>query len=264
MNRKVILVLIDGLRADAVRACGSAYAEQLLSQSSYTLSARTVTPSVTLPCHMSLFHSVDPERHGVTTNDYTPQVRPIEGLVERLDRVEKKSAFFLTWEELRDLSRPDHLAYSLTINEHRNANADDRITDAAIDYILHEQPDFLFLYLGDTDEKGGHDAGWMGETYLKVVANAFECVKRLRAAIPEDYDMIVTADHGGHDRSHGTDRPEDMTIPIILNGALFPKGRAFDGASIKDIAPTIAELTGATPARDWEGRSLLQRLLQEG
>ena len=257
MNRKVILVLIDGLRADAVRACGSAYAEKLLSESSYTLNAQTVMPSLTLPCHMSLFHSVDPERHGVTTNVYTPQVRPIEGIVERLDRVDKKSAFFLTWEELRDLSRPDHLAHSLTINEHRNDHADDRITDAAIDYILQEQPDFVFLYLGDTDEKGGHDAGWMSEIYLRVVANAFDCVARLRAAVPEAYDLIVTADHGGHGRHHGTDCPEDLTIPIILNGVPFPGGRAIDGASIKDIAPTIAALTGATPAREWEGRSLL-------
>ena len=263
MNRKVILVLIDGLRADAVRACGSEYAQKLLSQSSYTLEARTVMPSVTLPCHMSLFHSVDPARHGVTTNDYTPQVRPIEGLVERLDRVEKRSAFFLTWEELRDLSRPDHLAYSQTINLHRNANADDRITDAAIDYICREEPDFVFLYLGDTDEKGGHDVGWMSETYFKVVANAFSCVERLRAAVPEAYDLIVTADHGGHDRSHGSDCPEDMTIPIILNGASFPKDRPFSGASIKDVAPTIAALTGASPAREWEGRSLLPLIRAE-
>lgn len=257
VNRKVILTLIDGLRADAVRMCANPYVEELLSQSSYTLSAHTVMPSLTLPCHMSLFHSVDPERHGVTTNIYTPQVRPIEGIVERLDRLEKKSAFFLTWEELRDLSRPDHLAYSLTINEHRNAHADDRITDAAIEYIRSEQPDFVFLYLGDTDEKGGHDTGWMSETYLKVVANAFDCVARVRAAASEDYDLIVTADHGGHGRHHGTDMPEDMTIPIILNGASFLKGRTFSGATIKDIAPTIAALTGATPAKEWEGHSLL-------
>ena len=30
------------------------------------------------------------------------------------------------------------------------------------------------------------------------------------------------------------------------------------GASIKDIAPTIADLLGAKPAREWEGHSLLK------
>ena len=97
MDQKVILVLVDGMRADSVKACGNAYVEELLATGTSTLSAQTVTPSVTLPCHMSLFHSVDPDRHGIVTNLYTPQVRPVEGLFERLDIVGKKSSMFYTW-----------------------------------------------------------------------------------------------------------------------------------------------------------------------
>ncbi len=81
--KKAILVLVDGMRPDALRACGNPGVEEMLAGSTYTLEGRTVMPSVTLPCHMSLFHSVDPDRHGVTTNVYTPQVRPVEGLVGR-------------------------------------------------------------------------------------------------------------------------------------------------------------------------------------
>lgn len=257
MDKKVILVLVDGMRGDAVRACGHPGVEKLLSESTYTLCARTVMPSLTLPCHMSLFHSVDPDRHGITSNIYTPQVRPIEGIVERLDRVDKKCAFFLTWEQLRDLSRTDHLAWSLTINEHRNAHADDLITDAAIEYINRESPDFTFLYLGDTDEKGGHDTGWMSETYRKVVANAFDCIFRLRERVSAEYQLIITADHGGHGRHHGTDSDEDMLIPVILNGDAFEANRELSGVSIKDLAPTVTTLLGAEPAKEWEGRSLI-------
>ena len=136
--KKAILVLVDGMRPDALRACGNPGVEEMLAGSTYTLEGRTVMPSVTLPCHMSLFHSVDPDRHGVTTNVYTPQVRPVEGPVERLALAEKKCAFFYTWEELRDLSRPDHLAYSLMINQHRCENTDNLITDAAIEYLVHK------------------------------------------------------------------------------------------------------------------------------
>lgn len=259
MNKKVILILVDGMRGDAVKACGNAYVDELLAQSTYTLNARTVMPSVTLPCHMSLFHSVDPSRHGILSNTYTPQVRPIEGLVERLDRAEKKNAFFITWEELRDLSRPDHLSHTTLINEHKNSDADRKITDAAIRYINDEQPDFLFLYLGDTDEKGGHDTGWMSETYMKVVSGAFDCIHRVREEISEQYDIIVTADHGGHDRSHGSDQPSDMIIPIICNGPSFAADTQIENASIKDIAPTIVEMLGATPAKEWEGKSFLKK-----
>ena len=258
MNRKVLLILVDGMRPDAIPACGSEYADRLLAMSACAMDARTVFPSVTLPCHMSLFHSVDPDRHGIVTNLYTPQVRPIEGLVERLDRAEKKCAFFYTWEELRDLTRPDHLACAVMLNQHKAKGTDRAITAAAIDYINREFPDFLFLYLGETDEVGGHDVGWMSDTYMGCVKNALECVKQARENIPMEYDIILLADHGGHDRGHGSDMPEDMTIPIILNGPSFAEGKTLSGVSIKDVAPTIAEMLGATPAREWEGRSLLQ------
>ena len=257
MNGKVIMILVDGMRPDAVPACGSDYAAELLATSACAMKARTVFPSVTLPCHMSLFHSVDPDRHGILSNTYTPQVRPVEGLLERLDLAEKKSAFFYTWEELRDLSRPDHLACAVMLNQHKARGTDRAITRAAIDYINRESPDFLFLYLGETDEVGGHDTGWMSETYMGCVRNALDCVRLVREGIPAGYDLILLADHGGHGRGHGSDLPEDMTIPVILNGPSFAPGLSLEDVSIKDVAPTVAEMLGATPAREWEGRSLL-------
>ena len=85
---RVLLILVDGMRPDALK--NLATAQEFAQKSIYTMEARTVFPSVTLPCHMSLFHSVDPWRHGITTNVYTPQVRPVKGLCEVL-RENKKS-----------------------------------------------------------------------------------------------------------------------------------------------------------------------------
>ena len=147
MSGKVILILVDGMRPDGMMQCGNPFAQKLVENSTYTLNARTVMPSVTLPCHMALFHSVDPERHGIATNTYVPQVRPIKGMFDVFDDNDKKCAFFYTWEELRDLSRPDHLHTVLCINQHKQADTDIKITDAAIKYINEESPDFLFLYL---------------------------------------------------------------------------------------------------------------------
>ena len=255
MDKKVVLILVDGMRADAVLACGNPFVSELLASSTYSLNARTVMPSVTLPCHMSLFHSVDPDRHGILSNTYVPQVRPIEGLIERLDQAEKQCAFFYTWEQLRDLARPGHLSQATYINLHRQADSDAKITDAAIRFIKADQLDFVFLYLGQTDECG-HDSGWMGEAYLNVVSGALDCARRVREEIPAEYDVIITADNGGHGRSHGSEMPEDMTIPLICCGPSFEKGREMDSVSIKDIAPTIVKLLGAAPARVWEGTPL--------
>ena len=77
------------------------------------------------------------------------------------------------------------------------------------------------------------------------------------SALPEDYTVIITADHGGHQRNHGVDVPEDMTIPLIVCGAQSDRITMPDEVSIKDIAPTVAALLGVDPDPDWEGKSLI-------
>lgn len=69
--------------------------------------------------------------------------------------------------------------------------------------------------------------------------------------------LWFTADHGGHDRTHGTDSPEDMTIPFIIKGKDFKAGEKPENVSIKDIAPTVAKLLGIAPDQAWEGKSLV-------
>lgn len=252
---KILLVLVDGMRPDSLP--GIPQAEQLQQKGTYA-NARTVFPSVTLPCHMSLFHSVEPQRHGTTTNIYTPQVRPIPGLCEALKRGDKRCAFFYNWEELRDLTRPDSLAFAGYFSGHYKGyeTANRLVTDAAIQCIRQESPDFVFVYLGWVDA-AGHDCGWMSEEYQRAVRESWEEIVRLQDAIDEDYTLIVTADHGGHDRCHGTDWPEDMQIPLFFRGPAFAAGGNLENASILDIAPTITALMGVETPAEWEGKSLL-------
>jgi len=257
MKNKVILISIDGMRADGLLKCGNPYLEELKKIASYTFDARTVFPSVTLPCHMSLFHSVPPERHGTTTNTYMPQVRPINGLFEQLKNADKVSAMYYGWEPIRDISRPGSLKAAEYINAYTFDHTDAMLTDSALKYIKTAKPDFVFLYMVETDEKGGHDNGWMSDEYLNVISLAIDNVKRVIEEEGDEYTVIVTADHGGHDRAHGSDMDEDMTIPMIFFGPAFEKGRELHGVSILDIAPTIADIMGITKAKEWEGKSLI-------
>ena len=86
---------------------------------------------------------------------------------------------------------------------------------------------------------------------------AYDGEEAVEYARNNQYDIILLADHGGHDRSHGTDMPEDMTIPIIGCGPSFTPGELPEGLSIKDIAPTITKLLGAAPADEWEGKPII-------
>ncbi len=95
------------------------------------------------------------------------------------------------------------------------------LTKHALEYIRAEKPDFVFLYMVETDEKRGHDSGWMTETYLQYIHNAIDNVKAVLEQCSEEYTVIVTADHGGHDRGHGSDMSEDMIIPMFFIGKPF-------------------------------------------
>ena len=222
------------------------------------MSGQTVFPSVTLPCHVSLFHSVDPCRHGTTTNTYMPQVRPIDGICEVLKKGGKRSACFFNWGELRDLARPGSLTHSYFISGSRLGYdvANDMTADAAIDFLGKVDVDFTFLYFGYPDE-AGHKYGWMSKEYFDALENSWGNIERVTESLGDDYTVIITADHGGHDRTHGTDMPEDMTIPVIVYGKDIEAGDAFAGVNIKDIAPTVTGLLGVEPDPEWEGKSIL-------
>jgi bisphosphoglycerate-independent phosphoglycerate mutase (AlkP superfamily) len=97
----------------------------------------------------------------------------------------------------------------------------------------------------------------MSEQYMKSVSKALSCVEKLKNSISDDYTIVLLADHGGHDRSHGSDLPEDMTIPVLFCGKPFEKGKEISDVSIKDVAVTIAKLLDVPIVKEWEGKALV-------
>ena len=253
---KVVMILPDGMRPDSLPDMEKA--QKIIAESSYTMNALTVSPSVTLPCHISLFHSVTPQRHGTTTNTYAPQVRPVNGLCEVLKQADKKCALFYNWEEIRDVSRPNSLAHACFYAGRRIGYklAGEILTDEAIRYLKTFDTDFTFIYFGYPDMQG-HNYGWMTDEYMEAIQSSWDNIEKIITERGDEYTFIITADHGGHDRTHGTEMPEDMVIPVIIRGKDFEKGKELENVNIMDLAPTIAKLLGTQPDPEWEGKSLI-------
>ncbi len=256
MNKKVILISIDGMRPDGLLGCGSDAVGFLCSRASYTFDARSVYPSITLPCHISLFYGVEPMRHGIVSNVFVPQVHQISGLFERISAMGGVSAVFYGWEPMRNVAPAGTCKYATYVNAYTEESVDTLLTDRAIELIEDKKPDFVYLYQVDTDEKGGHDNGWMSEEYLRRIRIAIENARRVVERFEDEYTIIITADHGGHDRMHGTDMPEDMTIPMFFIGTDFEKNKELKDVSILDIAPTVAAVMGFEREKEWQGRAV--------
>ena len=261
-QNKVLLVLVDGMRADAISACGNPEFQKYFEEGAHTYGAQTTFPPVTLPAHMSLFHSVRTERHGVWTNTFVPQNHPINGLFETISAAKLRSAVFYSWQQMRDVWQPRKtVSFSWMMNLHnywKTTNVDVHTAKACKEHTADFGEEFVWLYLGMLDEYG-HDYGWMSPEYLDCLRIAGDCILDVVRSLPEDYSVIITADHGGHARNHGDDVPEDMTIPVSCHGPMFEKNTVLEDVCIIDIAPTITDILGIEADPEWEGRSLIGR-----
>lgn len=257
----VIFVMIDGLRPDAIAPAGCTHLQTLCARGAWTLSARSVLPSITLPCHLSIFHSVPPARHGITTNTFQPMARPLPGLFDQANLYNKRCAAFYNWEPLRDLGRPESLHYAWYRNTYLSEEGDDEVVDVAIDALQRHRPDFAFVYLGTVDT-AGHFYGWMSDEYLAQARRVDGQLGRLLAALPADAHVLVHADHGGLERSHGHDTPEEMTIPWVLAGPRVRAAHQIAGpVTLLETAPTLARLLDIPAHAQWEGRCVEEALI---
>jgi len=95
----------------------------------------------------------------------------------------------------------------------------------------------------------------MSHDYLAQAAFVDRLLKTVLDALPTDSLTLIHSDHGGHDRNHGTDLAEDMTIPWVIAGPGIRQGYTLTGpVSLLDTAPTLARLLGLSPHHAWEGR----------
>ena len=77
--------------------------------------------------------------------------RPVNGLFEQLKNARKTCAMYYGWEPIRDVSRPASLKYAEYINAYTEESSDTSLTDKALARIRESKPDFVFLYMVETD-----------------------------------------------------------------------------------------------------------------
>lgn len=221
-------------------------------------------PSVTLPCHTSMFRGVDVPRHGITTNIFIPLARPVPSLVDVAHQQGMRCGAFMNWGELRDLYHPASVSIHYCANASHEPRDDEIVARQAVEHLKVEPFDFLFVYFGRTDSMG-HAHGWMTEPYIEAISHADLCLSWVLDALREsgqEVTVLVQSDHGGHERTHGTEMDEDMLIPWILSGKGIKQGELTGEVRIFDTCPTLAHLLGLNPAREWDGRIVHEALVK--
>jgi arylsulfatase A-like enzyme len=256
----VIIVSIDGLRPDAITRFGATTIGRLASEGSHTYSATTINPSKTLPSHTSMLTGEGPDEHGITWNSNetdthaTVAIPTVFGIARSNGLT---TAAFFSKGKFNHLEVPGSLDYSQAPNGNRKWDADRTIGDVER-YLRSSKPNLLFVHIAEPD-KAGHLWGWMSGLYGRAVRKSDAAVARLltvadRAYGEDNYTVIVTADHGGHGRTHGSSRAEDMTIPWIAWGKGTNEGTTIAGTvRTMDTAGTALWLLGIAAPDGWTG-----------
>jgi predicted AlkP superfamily pyrophosphatase or phosphodiesterase len=254
VNMSVVLIMLDGLRPDALSAEQTPTIIQFMKRGASTTSAQSVDPSITLPCHLSIFHSVPPSRHGIHDNNWHSMARPVQNLVGHLRQHNKLTGFYHNWDFLRDLTRPGELYFNFFIDTGNTLDGDEILVQQAIPAIQEDRFDLTFIYFAAIDV-AGHLFGWMSDDYLRQVSIVDRLLGELIPAIPETTHIIMHADHGGHERTHGTTLPEDMNIPWMIAGPSIKQNYSIqEPVTLLDTAPMISRLLNVPLHPQWEGR----------
>ena len=265
ITEHVVLVSVDGLRPDAIATFDAPTLQRLIREGSYTLSATTILPSKTLPSHTSMLTGQPPDVHGVSwntnvrLNQRNVTVPTVFGVLRDEGFV---TAAFFSKAKFGSLQRPGSLDYSQAPGGWFGYWPAERTLRDIETYLKSEKPHFLFVHLGDVDHEG-HDSGWMSPKYGDAVRRIDQSIAQLMAAAEEsfgaeNFTIIVTADHGGHDRDHGSSDPRDVTIPWIAWGRGVHPAAMVRGVETFDTAATVLWLLGVSKPDAWAGKSVTE------
>jgi predicted AlkP superfamily pyrophosphatase or phosphodiesterase len=260
-----VLISVDGLRPDAIGVFNATTLGKMIVEGSYTLSATTILPSKTLPSHTSMLTGELPEEHGVLWNN-TPMFGSghieVPTVFSVLHTKGYKTAAFFGKSKFEHLQRPGTLDYSQAPGGWFGRWKGDRTVRDVEEYLERERPNLLFVHLAEPD-RAGHDSGWMSAEYGEAVRAADASIAKILAASDRaygkgNYTVIVTADHGGHDRDHGSDDPRDVHIPWIVWGRTVVPGELERKVETMDTASTVLWLFGVREPSDWTGDPVVE------
>ncbi|GHV05887.1 phosphodiesterase [Spirochaetia bacterium] len=267
-NTYVILIGLDGWGSYGIQNSEMPTVKRMMSNGSYTLTAKNIMPSSSACNWASMFMGASPVEHGYTEwNTQTPIFETptdehgffptIFALLK--DQIpESKIGYFYEWGGIGYLCPPDVLD---CMEQLPQLSANKEGVEHIGNYIKNEKPT-LTLIVFDEPDHTGHTAGHDTDAYYAKLTELDGYIHIIEQAVKDagiynDTIFIFSADHGGIGLGHGGDTPEERQIPFIMYGKNIKKGyNILSSVMIYDIAPTIAASFNLILPDVWIGHSV--------
>lgn len=256
----VFIISLDGGKPAVMKESPMPFTMDRVAHGATTWNAQTILPSVTLISHTSMLTGVAPDKHHVNWNNWVPRrgLLEVPSVFTLAKEAGKSTALIAAKEKFNHLNSPDALNGFAIIEAKAPTVA--RIAAA---YIEERKPNLCFIHFADSDS-AGHRYGWGSPEQIQSFADEDAALKTINdaiaaAGIADSSVVIVSADHGGHDKTHGSNMPEDMTIPWITWGAGVKGGHTIErDVTTYDTAATALWLLGIEAPDDWDGKPITE------
>jgi predicted AlkP superfamily pyrophosphatase or phosphodiesterase len=273
--KRVLYIGIDGTRFDAIEKAQTPQLDALLKDGIHSPTCLILgdryrkNDTVSGPGWSSILTGVWADKHGVQNNTFAGMnYKEFPHFFARLKEVrpEAKTASFVTWEPIHK-----HItsAADVSVNYEQKDHAildydryDNEATDAAVKQLTEDNPDALFLYIGQVDV-AGHAKGFHPTVpeYIAAIERADKLVGRTIAAVKarktyadEDWLILVTSDHGGKGTSHGGghNTPEILNSFLIVSGPAANRGAFAEQVYLVDAPVTALAHLDVKPKDEWK------------
>jgi len=255
---RALILSIDGFRPDTIELTPMRNLQALMDEGAYSLVAQTIFPSSTLPSHASMLTGLCPDKHGVDWNDYIPGLGYANGtdIFDLAHAAGLRTVMVVGKEKLRQVTESKSTDVFEFINDR------DLVIAARVAELIPQGFGLMFVHF-PTPDWMGHEYGWLSPEQYSVLFRADEALQIIldaltQAGMREDTLIIITADHGGHDTTHGSSRPEDMTIPWIISGPGVQHLVLSTAVNTTDTTATVAWALDLPLQPEWDGRPVLE------
>ena len=208
----VLVVSIDALHPAALSAKTSPILHALMQSGTHTLYGRSVDPPKTLIAHTAMMTGLPPAQNGKLDNEWQPGEPTVakRTLFDDARLAGYRTAFYYSKPKLGYL-------VNAAVDEHglEPHTGIERVRA----FLRGEGRRFVFLHVSGLEWAGG-ESGWLSPDYLDELTQIDAALAPLFADVRQRgrYAIVVTSDHAGHDKLHGTQHPEDYKLPLIVAG----------------------------------------------
>lgn len=265
--RRVVLVVLDGLRPDAIPRFDLVHTSALARQGASTMFGRTVNPSVTACAMASLLTGASPERHGLQGDRFhIPRATgPLHPLPRVLAQHGLPSTAFLARLPMMFIPIGHRIAAHVGTKARFAGRGAQDIVTVAQKTLRAQRDGLILLHFPDAD-RIGHEHGWMSDAYAAAARDMDAALGRVVAEVRTDDPstlIIALADHGGggaRSDHHNSEHPLDRTIPVILAGGTVRREALPQGTSLLDVPPTVLAALGVPQPESYPGVALTAAL----